>query len=207
MLASRLGHMGLGRQRDALALLVSDRRTRLGLSVRELARRAGVSPAYVSAIETGRSSSTGRPPVISLDVAAGLAAALEMDVQTIVSAGTQRLADDRASHVLLYCLDGAHVDVMNALNERYGDRVDHWLHFADPREPVSSCVKQTVVSWPFGQYPYESPVLDPELLLAAVESTVVSHAATLRGKRVGIAITDCSAVMRYVSNAATEVEL
>ena len=206
-MGSRLRHMGLGRQRDALALVVSDRRTRLGLSVRELARRAGVSPAYVTAIEAGRSSSTGRPPAISLDVAAGLAAALEMDVQSIVSAGIQKSLHERASHVLLYCLDGAHVDVMNALDERYGDRVDAWLHFADPREPVSSCAKQTIVSWSFGQYPYDSPVLDPELLLAAVESTVVSHLATLRGKRVGIAITDCSAVMRYVSNAATEVEL
>jgi len=198
--------MELGKQQP-IARLVSDRRAQLGLSVRELARRAGVSASYISAIESGRSSSTGRPPLISLEVATGLASALDIDVKSIVAAGTQRLVNDHSAHVLLYSLDGANVDVMAALDERYGDRVDHWLHFADPREPISSLAKQTVVSWSFGQYPYESSLLDPDALIAAVENAVVMNAHVLRGKRVGIAITDCSAVMRYVSNAATEVEL
>src|SRR5690242_20266015 len=48
-----------------LGIEVRDRRTRLGLSVRALARHAGVSPAYITAIETARNPSTGRPPVPS----------------------------------------------------------------------------------------------------------------------------------------------
>jgi len=199
--------MGKAPQRDSIAMVVFDHRVRLGLSVRELARRAGVSAAYISAIESGRSSTTGRPPVISLDVATGLAAALELDVLELVNAGRQAPISNSSGHVLLFALDGATPDVMSVLNDRYGDLVDHWLHIADPRGPVSSFARQTVVVWPFGHNPYDSTVLDPDQLLKAVEEVVVAHAPQLRGKRVGMAITDCSAVMRFVANASTEVEL
>ena len=68
---------------------VRDRRTRLGLSVRALAKHAGVSPAYITAIETAHNPSTGRPPVPSLAIVTRLAAALGLDLETLARPGPQ----------------------------------------------------------------------------------------------------------------------
>jgi transcriptional regulator with XRE-family HTH domain len=174
--------------------------------VRALAARASVSPAYVTAIETGNNPSTGRPPTPSLAIAQRLAAALEVDVATLL-----RGAEPPASHgehVLAYVLAEPAGGIVAALDAQYGDAVDHWLHLADPRgrdgDPDG---RATTRRFTFGEPPYATPDLDPDALLQAVDREVAALAPAHHGARVGLVIADCSAVMRYLRDASTEVAL
>ena len=180
---------------------VRDRRTALGLSVRALAQAAGVSAGYVTAIENGRSASTGRAPEVSLRVLDGIAAALGCTVDELT--GSRAHAD--APHVLLYCVD-ATGPLFTTVDRAFGTDVDHWIYIADPRHAEAAPKgRATICTWELGAFPYANTHLEPQDILAALEREVAKVAATLKGQRVGLAIMDCSAVMRYVQNAADEV--
>jgi transcriptional regulator with XRE-family HTH domain len=177
------------------------RRTALGLSVRALAQAAGVSAGYVTAIENGRSASTGRAPEVSLRVLDGIAAALGCTVDELT--GSRAHAD--APHVLLYCVD-ATGPLFATVDHTFGADVDHWIYIADPRHAETAPKgRATICTWELGAFPYANTHLEPQDILAALEREVAKVAATLKGQRVGLAIMDCSAVMRYVQNAADEV--
>jgi transcriptional regulator with XRE-family HTH domain len=192
---------------NELGALVKHRRGDLGLSVRGLASSARVSPAYVTAIETGRSSSTGKPPSPSAVVLAKLAGALGLDVSELVAAATS-MAETDPRHTLLYVINEAQSDPFDVLDAHFGTRVDHWFYIPDPRglapEPPA---RVTVCLWPLGQAPYDSTTLDPAALMVALEEALKAHADGMEGKRVGIAIADCSAVMRFVQNPAKHVQM
>jgi transcriptional regulator with XRE-family HTH domain len=180
---------------------VRDRRTALGLSVRALAQAAGVSAGYVTAIENGRSASTGRAPEVSLRVLDGIAAALGCTVDEL----TGSRADADAPHVLLYCVD-ATGPLFTTVDRAFGTDVDHWIYIADPRHAEAAPKgRATICTWELGAFPYADAHLEPQDILTALERDVANVAKTLKGQRVGLAIMDCSAVMRYVQNAADEV--
>lgn len=182
---------------------VRDRRAVLGLSVRALAEAAGVSPGYIAAIENGRSASTGRAPEVSLRVLAGLAAALGCAIDDL----TGRPGHAADAHVLLYCL-GEAGPLFAAVDREFGAEVDHWIYIADPRHGEHAPAdRATVCTWHLGAFPYGAAHLEPQDVLTALEQEVARVAPTLVGLRVGLAIMDCSAVMRYVQNAADEVDL
>ncbi|MCL4289890.1 MAG: helix-turn-helix domain-containing protein [Thermoleophilia bacterium] len=186
---------------------VRDRRRELGLSVRALAARAGVSPAYVTAIERGRNPATGRPAVPSVAVLVGLAAALELEVARLLD--SLRLPGTRAAgHVLLYSCDDRACP-LGASENLFGDRVDHWLCIADPRgdQPALPGGRATVRRWQLGEFPYDGPRLVPGQLVSALELEARELARAHAGHRVGLLIADCSAVMRRVQNAEAEVAL
>lgn len=189
------------RTADELGHEVRDRRTALGLSVRALAQAAGVSAGYITAIENGRSASTGRAPEVSLRVLDGLAAALGCTVDDL----TGSRAHDDAPHVLLYCVE-ASGPLFATVDHAFGADVDHWIYIADPRHAeVTPKERATICAWELGAFPYASSRLEPQDILTALEREVAKVAKGLRGQRVGLAIMDCSAVMRYVQNAADEV--
>ena len=180
---------------------VRDRRTALGLSVRALAQAAGISTGYVTAIENGRSASTGRAPEVSLRVLDAIAAALGCTVDAL----TGPRAHTDAPHVLLYCVD-ATGPLFGTVDRAFGADVDHWIYIADPRHvEVAPEGRATICVWELGAFPYANSCLDPQDILTALEREVASVAKELGGQRVGLAIMDCSAVMRYVQNAADEV--
>lgn len=189
------------RTADELGHEVRDRRTALGLSVRALAQAAGVSAGYITAIENGRSASTGRAPEVSLRVLDGLAAALGCTVDDL----TGSRAHDDAPHVLLYCVE-ASGPLFATVDHAFGADVDHWIYIADPRHAeVAPKERATICAWELGAFPYASSRLEPQDILTALQREVAKVAKGLRGQRVGLAIMDCSAVMRYVQNAADEV--
>jgi len=186
---------------------VRDRRTRLGLSVRALAKHAGVSPAYITAIETAHNPSTGRPPVPSLAIVTRLAAALGLDLETLARPGPQP-DTGHSPHVLAYVLRSPLGGNLAALDALLGADVDHWLHIADPRNMADDHpARATTRRFALGAYPYETRHLEPAALLDAVEREVAALAPGQRGRRVGLLIADCSAVMRYLQNASSEIEL
>jgi len=186
---------------------VRDRRTRLGLSVRALAQHACVSPAYITAIETAHNPSTGRPPVPSLAIVTRLAAALGLDLETLAQPGLQP-DTGHSPHVLAYVLRSPVGGILATLDALLGADVDHWLHIADPRSmDDDDPARATTRRFELGAYPYETRHLEPAALLDAVEREVAALAPEQRGRRVGLLIADCSAVMRYLQNAFTEIEL
>lgn len=189
------------RTTDELGHEIRDRRAALGLSVRALAQSAGVSAGYITAIENGRSASTGRAPAVSLRVLDGLAVALGCTVDDLT--GSRTHADD--AHVLLYCVE-ATGPLFATVDHAFGADVDHWIYIADPRHAeVAPKERVTICTWELGAFPYASSRLDPRDILTALEREVAEVAKGLQGQRVGLAIMDCSAVMRYVQNAADEV--
>lgn len=181
---------------------VRDRRTALDLSVRALAQAAGVSAGYITAIENGRSPSTGRAPEVSLRVLDGLATALGCSIDDLTGSRDHAAA----AHVLLYCVDAAG-PLFATVDREFGADVDHWIYIADPRyTEIAPEGRATICVWELGAFPYADSHLEPQDILTALEREVAKVAKSLKGKRVGLAIMDCSAVMRYVQNAADEVE-
>lgn len=69
--------------------LIRNRRQALHLSAAAVARAVGITPAYLSMLETGRNPTTKRPPKPSIDVAARLAAVLDLDVSELTGAGSR----------------------------------------------------------------------------------------------------------------------
>jgi transcriptional regulator with XRE-family HTH domain len=190
-----------------LGPLIRAQRLQQRLSVRALAAAADISPAYVTAIETGRSSSTGRPPSPSAVVLGKLAGALGVTVGELHRAATDT-APDEHGHVLVYVVDSEPTDPFEILDATFGDRVDHWIYVPDPRAvPVQASARVSVCSWPLGSRPYDSNDLQPDHVVHALTGAVRSRAKHLRGKRVGFAVADCSAVMRYVQNPATHLRM
>ena len=119
-----------------------------------------------------------------------------------------RLAETDPRHALLYVINEAQSDPFDVLDAHFGARVDHWLYIPDPRGVAPDpSARVTVCPWPLGQAPYDSTTLDPAALMVALEEALKAHADGMEGKRVGIAIADCSAVMRFVQNPAKHVQM
>jgi len=69
---------------EVLGTLLEKTRTDRGLSARETAERAGISPAYLRAIERHENPKTGKPSRPSVDALLGLASALETDAAELL---------------------------------------------------------------------------------------------------------------------------
>jgi transcriptional regulator with XRE-family HTH domain len=194
---------------EAFGCRIRNQRTRLGLSARALASKAGISPAYVTAIETGRNPATGRPPAPSIQVVRRLAAALDLDASDLLDQIGAPATGAGHEHVLLYCLGRSHGGVLALVDRLFGSGVDHWLYIADPREHevVDLDGRVAVTRWELGAFPYEAHHLEPSAVLTALDGAVRSLSPAQAGRRVGIASADSSAVMRWVQDAAAEVAL
>jgi transcriptional regulator with XRE-family HTH domain len=200
---------------DELAELghrVRDRRRELGLSVRTLAAAAKISSSYLGAIESGRNPTTGRPPAPSLRVLSALAPALKLDVAQLVGVpGVVAAHGKDADHMLVYTF-GRPGSVLPQIARLHGDRVEHWLYVPDPREPrrrrvaAEGTAGVSEVHWRFGSEPYPDRFLEPGRITEALREELRLLAPSLRSKRVGVAFSDCSAVMRWVENPEDEVD-
>ncbi len=195
------------RHASPLGAEIRDRRLQLGLSVRALAVRADISPAYVTALETGNSPSTRRPPAPSLAIVRRLAAALDLELEALIRAGDP-VRPDHGAHVLVYVAVPPPGGLLATLDAALGTDVDHWLHLADPRRTGDDDpARATTRRFAFGAYPYATPYLDPDALVDALDREVAALATAHRGERVGLLIADCSAVMRYLQDATAEIAL
>jgi transcriptional regulator with XRE-family HTH domain len=194
----------------ALGDLIRGRRAELALSMRGVARAAGVSPSYLSAIETGRNPATGRAPTPSLRVLAALGEVLQLDLTSVLAAvgiGDQADEADRR-HTLLYVLAPRPVDVIDHIARLHGTTTERWVYIPDPREAAPPGQDERVAlccRWPLGAEPYPDRTLDPRRVVEALTRDLRSGGARIPAARVGIAIADCSAVMRWVTNPETEV--
>jgi transcriptional regulator with XRE-family HTH domain len=109
----------------ALGDMIRQRRGLLGLSMRETARRIGISPSYLVALEQGRNPSTGRPPVPSPKILVALGQVLEIDLTALLD--TVGAAPSPSVHLLLYQTGSARTSPVEAAARLFADRVDVWV--------------------------------------------------------------------------------
>jgi transcriptional regulator with XRE-family HTH domain len=105
--------------------IVRRRRNQLGLSTREAARRIGISPSYLVALEQGRNPSTGRPPVPSPKILVAIGRVLEIEMGSLLDA--VGAAPSPSVHLLLYQTGSGHESPVEAARQLFADRVDVWV--------------------------------------------------------------------------------
>jgi transcriptional regulator with XRE-family HTH domain len=113
---------------------IRHRRELLGLSIREAARRIGISTGYLVELEHGRNPTTGRAPIPSATVLAGIGRALEIDVVALLdlAGATPR----RSAHVLLVQMGGGRRSARAAARRAVAGTVDTWLEVARRGDPA-----------------------------------------------------------------------
>jgi transcriptional regulator with XRE-family HTH domain len=212
--SAALGRQATGDLRlTALGSAIRVRRVQRGLSLRALAGAAGISSSYLGAIELGSNPATGRPPSPSLRVLVALTQALQLESSALISIiepGGQGEHPD-AAHMLLYVMQdrpGNIFDHVVRVDER---ATEQWVYIPDPRlaEFDASAAHERiglVCAWPFGSDPYPDRTLKPARLLTTLERDLRVARNKITGARVGLAIADCSAVMRWVTNPHAEIE-
>jgi len=188
---------------------VRERRIAMRLSVRALADLAGVSPSYVSAIETARNSTTGRAPEPSIGVAERLLKALDLPPASYLARLCEHNEDrdgDSCNHLLLYRLGARRGPLKPILDQLFDGSVDQWFCIADPRGAAEQTTDVICWHWPFGADPYPNEYLEPARIVETLELELRKHADRLSPKAPGLVIADCSTVMRWVVNPECEVD-
>jgi transcriptional regulator with XRE-family HTH domain len=120
--------------REGMGEIVRRRRRDLGMSLREAARRIGISPSYLVALEQGRNPSTGRAAVPSPVVLSAIGDVLAVDLQDLLDA-CRAVAAPRP-HLLLYQTGRTHRSPATAARRVFAGHVDRWIEITDPRQPT-----------------------------------------------------------------------
>ncbi|MBT3557976.1 MAG: helix-turn-helix transcriptional regulator [Rhodospirillales bacterium] len=200
---------------NKLGKKIRERRQANQLSIRALAKFAGVSPSYISSIESGRNSTTGRAPEPSLRVLRGIAGTLDIALDDLVNLSDGQPAGGCSSaheHLLLYSVADQQYDLTDILDKLSDRGVDRWVYISDPRNPSATQTPQTsdgrVYSWcwPFGAAPYPDEFLVPSLIRDALRQQLRLCGDGVKSEKIGLIIGDCSAVMRWMVNPETEIE-
>jgi transcriptional regulator with XRE-family HTH domain len=114
-----------------LSGILRRRREQLGLSMREAARRMGISPSYLVALEQGRNPSTGRAPVPSAPILAAIGRALDIELATLLDASGAPVSS--STHLFLYQTGTGHQSPLEAARLLFAGQVDAWIEIVDPR--------------------------------------------------------------------------
>ena len=108
----------------SIADALRSRRLAAGLSLRHVARSAGISPSYLVALEQGRNPTTGKPSSPSPPVLAALGRVLGIDRSELFELAAPR---SRSPHVLLYQTGPAQASPDTAARRLFGEAVDRWV--------------------------------------------------------------------------------
>jgi transcriptional regulator with XRE-family HTH domain len=120
----------------ALGGIMRRRRHQLGLSMREAARRIGISASYLAALEKGHNPSTGRAPVPSPPILAAIGHVLDIELATLLDVSGAPASP--SAHLLLYQVGARHESPLEAAQRLFADRVDTWIEIVDPRRSDDS---------------------------------------------------------------------
>jgi transcriptional regulator with XRE-family HTH domain len=118
---------------SGLGGILRRRREQLGLSTREAARRIGISPSYLIALEQGRNPTTGRAPIPSPPILAAIGRVLAVDLATLLD--LSGAPTPRSAHLLLYQPGAGHQPPLEPARRLFAGQVDHWIEIVDPRRP------------------------------------------------------------------------
>ncbi len=117
------------RMGESIGELLKGRRMELELSLRFVAREAGISPSYLVALEQGRNPTTGRPPMPSPRVLAALGRVLGIGRTTLLELAAPQ---PPSPHVLLYQTGARPGSPADAARRLFADAVDGWLEVPPP---------------------------------------------------------------------------
>ena len=112
---------------------IRQRREALGLSMRAAAQRIGISTGYLVELEHGRNPTTGRPPVPSATVLAGIGRTLDIDTVTLLDLAG---AMPRPSTHVLLVQTGGRRSTRAAARQAVTVRVDAWIEIAGRGDPA-----------------------------------------------------------------------
>ncbi len=196
---------------DELRLIAFGQRVRqhretLQISMRRLASESGISPSYLSAIESGRNPATGRPPEPSARVVERLCSALDLP-RTIFTSDFDEDHHGSCSdnHLLLYRMDERRDGLGAYLREMTDSSLDQWICIADPSAPGADGDLVTL-HWPYGSDPYPDGFLVADRIGEALGREVAARKDEMPAGDYGLAIADCSSVMRWVVNPDAEID-
>jgi transcriptional regulator with XRE-family HTH domain len=184
------------------------RRERLGLSMRETARRIGISPSYLVALEQGRNPSTGRAPVASPPILAAIGRVLEIELATLLDASGAPTSP--SAHLLLYLTGAGSPSPLEAARRLFAGQVDAWIEIVDPRRsddtgspPVDILLRKR---GPLSSAPSGSPVFETPRVLAALSDVLADAPRSRPPPRLGIIFGGNSAVLRSIENPQALLE-
>jgi transcriptional regulator with XRE-family HTH domain len=195
------------RSPSGLGGILRRRREQLGLSMREAARRIGISPSYLVALEKGRNPSTDRAPVPSPPILASIGRVLDIELATLLEASG--VTTSPSAHLLLYQTGAGHHSALEAARRLFAGRVDAWIEMVDPRWSDDAESSPDVLvrnRWPLSQALSESRVFETTRTLAVL-SDVLAEAPRRRPRpRLGIIFGASSAVLRSIENPPALLE-
>jgi transcriptional regulator with XRE-family HTH domain len=185
--------------------ILGRRREQLGLSLRETARRIGISPSYLVALEQGRNPSTGRAPVASPPILAAIGRVLEIELATLLDASGAPTS--ASAHLLLYLTGAGNPSPLEAARRLFAGQVTGWIEIIDPRrsgdtepQPVDVLLRKF---GPLSSAQPGSPVFETSSVLAALSDVL---ADTPRSHRPGIIFGANSSVLRSIENPQALLE-
>jgi transcriptional regulator with XRE-family HTH domain len=176
--------------------------------MRETARRIGISPSYLVALEKGRNPSTGRAPVPSPPILAAIGRALDVELATLLD--VSGVPASRSAHLLLYQTGTGHQSPLEAARRLFAGQVDAWIEIVDPRTsggaespPDDVLVRE---HRPLASGRSGSRVFENSRVLAAL-SAVLAEAPPLSPRPApGIIFGANSAVLRSIENPPALLE-
>ena len=184
------------------------RRKQLGLSMREAARRIGISPSYVVALEHGRNPSTGRAPVPSPLILAAIGRVLDIELATLLDASGAPMSP--SAHLLLYQAGTGHQSPLEATRRLFAGQVDAWIEIVDPRRsdragsPPGDILVRT--RGPLSSARPESHVFETSRVLEALSDVLAETPRLSPWPRLGIICGANSAVLRSIENPPALLE-
>lgn len=192
------------------AQLLTHRRLQLGLTTRQLAKRANISQPYVVALERSRNGvdpkrNSAISPSPTVDMIARLATALRMSANELFSQAVR----PAGKHVLLFMED----DIMTSLERARtastksatltdrtpqewlcaGGSTDHDIHKGD------NCLSINL-------HRDNNNAYKPKAITASLSNELSKHRANISGSDIGIVFDETSSLMYHVNNPMSIVE-
>jgi transcriptional regulator with XRE-family HTH domain len=166
-------------------------RTTQNLSTRDVARRAGISQAYVVALERARSGEVPTGPTPTVDVLAKLASALSLNPEALFRQSTRPVGQ----HVLLV-LDHPEADPLHAALRAAQPKIDVWLSTSDIGHHVTTGSQRTLPITVHGplkssrKYRY-----DPDAVQAKLHGELKRNRSAVQSERIGLVFDEMAKVM------------
>jgi transcriptional regulator with XRE-family HTH domain len=193
---------------SGLGGILRRRREQLGLSMREAARRIGISPSYLVALEQGRNPSTGRAPVASPPILAAIGRVLEIELATLLDASGA--ATSPSAHLLLYLTGAGEPSPLDAARRLFAGQVDAWIEIVDPRrsddtesQPADVLLRKR---GPLSSAHSGSCLFDPPRVLTALSDLLADAPYSRPPPRLGIIFGANSAALRSIENPLALLE-
>ena len=192
------------------AQLLSDRRHQLGLTTRQLARRANISQPYVVALERSRHGVDAKrngniSPSPTVDMIARLAKALQMNAQDLFSLAIR----PAGKHILLLMEDNAMTSLERARNaskrsaSNKTENPQEWL-CAGGQADRTNRKDQDYLS--ISLHRDINNAYKPKAIATSLGKELSRHQAKISGSDIGIVFDETSLLMNHVNNPMSIVE-